>query len=164
RPAPVQLTWLGYWASTGLSAMDFVLCDATAVPLEAQDQFTEQVWYLPDTRLCFTPPAGAHDLAVAQTPALATGYVTFGSFENLTKVNAAVLRLWARVLQAVPGSRLRIQATQLKDPVQRLGLLQRMAAAGIDEGVLKLVEPSDRLRYLAAYGDLISDLPQPPPW
>lgn len=57
RPAPVQVSWLGYWASTGLPAMDWVLADRVSVPLDHETDFMERIWYLPDTRLCFSPPA-----------------------------------------------------------------------------------------------------------
>ena len=63
KPAPVQVSWLGYFATTGVAEMDYLLADQVGVPEAQQAQFTESVWYLPDTRLCFTAPAA--DLAVA---------------------------------------------------------------------------------------------------
>ena len=59
RPAPVQLSWLGYWASTGVSEIDYVLADEGCVPIGNEHQFTERIWRLPQTRLYFTPPAAS---------------------------------------------------------------------------------------------------------
>lgn len=154
RLASVQVSWLGYWASTGLPAMDFLLADPTSVPPEHRAQFTESIWYLPETRLCFTPPAGPDVPQVSDLPALRTGHITFGSFQRLTKLNDEVLRLWARVLHALPDSHLRLQSTQMKDPSARASLLQRLAAAGIETARVQLAPPGTRLEYLAAHAEV----------
>lgn len=114
RPAPVQVSWLGYWASTGLETMDYLLADPITLPVEQQKNFTESIWYLPETRLCFSPPETAGE--VAPTPALERGYITFGSYQNLRKVSSSVLDAWASVLQLVPESRFRWQCPQFADP------------------------------------------------
>lgn len=154
RPAPVQVTWLGYWASTGLPTMDWLLADPTSIPPDRRAHFTESIWYLPDTRLCFTPPAGAGVPPVSVLPARDAGYVTFGSFQRLTKLNDDVLALWARVMQALPESRLRLQSRQMQDRTARAHLLQRLQVAGIDAQRVQLVEASARLEYLAAHAEV----------
>jgi protein O-GlcNAc transferase len=154
RPAPVQVSWLGYWASTGLTTMDYLLADPISVPPEHRAHFTESVWWLPDTRLCFTPPVGPGVPKVSPPPALQAGHITFGSFQRLTKLNDSVLRLWARVLHAVPGARLRLQSTQMKDPSACSNLLQRLATAGIDTARVQLAQPGTRLEYLAAHAEV----------
>jgi predicted O-linked N-acetylglucosamine transferase (SPINDLY family) len=157
RPAPVQVTWLGYFASTGLAEIDYLLADAVGVPPEHQGHFTETVWYLPVTRLCFSVPAGAP--AVAPLPALRNGAVTFGSFQNLAKLNDDVLALWARVLHALPSSRLRVQHKRLLDHVVAETLLRRLQQIGIAADRISLQGPMPRHEYLAAHGevDLILD-------
>jgi predicted O-linked N-acetylglucosamine transferase (SPINDLY family) len=151
KPAPVQLTWLGYFATTGLPAMDYFLADRHSLPEEAQSQFTESVWYLPETRLCFTRPDA--EIPVAPLPALRNGHLTFGSFNNLSKLNARVVNLWVRLLEAVPGSRLLIKAKQLHEPDARNDLLR--AFGGRIAGDRLLIEgPSPRPQYLARYGDV----------
>jgi protein O-GlcNAc transferase len=154
RPAPVQASWLGYWASTGVPAIDHVLADAISVPAEKRAQFSENVWYLPDTRLCFSAPAIAGVPEVAPLPALAKGHVTFGSFQRLIKLNDAVLGLWARVLHAVPDACLRLQASQLSDPAARDQVCARLAAVGIDASRVQLAGPSSRIDYLAAHAEV----------
>jgi FkbM family methyltransferase len=129
KPAPVQVTWLGLPNTTGVQEMDYVLGDAIATPPETAGQFTEKIWRLPDCYVCFSAPH--HSLEVVSLPALATGRVTFGSFNNLTKMNDAVVELWARVLLAVPGSRLYLKTSQLNDTGMRELTLRRFAVWGI---------------------------------
>ena len=145
KPAPVQVSWLGYFATTGVAEIDYLLADPVSVPPQHQDHFTETIWYLPDTRLCFTPPQ--HAPAVAPLPALANGFVTFGSFQNLAKLNDEVLALWARVLAALPGSRLRLQNKQLVDATSaRASRSQRLQHVGIAAERVSLHGPMPRRR------------------
>lgn len=152
RPAPVQATWLGYFATTGVAAIDYLIADAATVPPDTREQFTEQVWRLPRTRLCFTPPAEAP--AVAALPAVANGRVTFGAFQALSKVTDAVLALWARVLREVPGSRLRLQSPQLGDEATRDALRRRMQAQGLDPARVVLHGRSSRAAYFEAHAEV----------
>ena len=154
RQAPVQVTWLGYWASTGLATMDYLLADPVSVPPETRSQFCETVWYLPQTRFCFTAPSSTAAPEPAESPVRRNGHVTFGSFQRLTKLNASVLALWSRVLKAVPGSHLRIQAKELATPASHARLLQRFSLAGIPASRIELVGPSSRETYFAAHSDV----------
>ncbi|MEO8751342.1 MAG: tetratricopeptide repeat protein [Casimicrobiaceae bacterium] len=150
KPAPVQASWLGYFATTGIAEMDYVLGDPCVTPASEERQFTERIWRLPESYLCFTPPAVA--LAVGTLPALASGRVTFGCFNNLDKMNDEVVALWSRVLHAVAGSRLFLKTLQLADAGVRAETLRRFAAAGIADDRLVLEGPSPRADLLAAYG------------
>src|SRR5262249_31415886 len=84
KPAPVQASWLGYFATTGIAGMDYLIADPVTLPESEEKYFTERIWRLPETRLCFTAPAVRVD--VAPLPALDNGYVTFGCFNNLAKM------------------------------------------------------------------------------
>ena len=130
KPAPVTATWLGYSGTTGIETMDYIIADRFVAPPGSEDQFTESVWRMPDSYLCFGPPADAPE--VAPLPALANGFVTFGSFNNLNKINPATLKLWARVLEAVPNSRLVIKNKPLDKPDVADGIRRELAAAGAD--------------------------------
>ncbi|MDP3701016.1 MAG: tetratricopeptide repeat protein [Hylemonella sp.] len=149
KPAPLQVSWLGYFATTGLSAMDYFLADPWTLPPGQEPFFTEQVWRLPETRLCFTPPRSR--VQVGTLPALSQGYVTFGCFNKLGKMNDSVVQLWARVLQAVPGSRLFLKCGQLADDHLRQRTFERFASQGIQAERLILEGHSERSDYLAAY-------------
>ncbi len=149
KPAPVQVAWLGYFATTGVAAMDYLIADPWTLPETEEIYFTEKIWRLPETRLCFTPPDV--DVAVAPLPALTIGYITFGCFNNLTKVNDAVVALWARVLASVPNSRLFLKTKQLNEAAVRQSVAERFAAHGIGVGRIILEGSEPRAKYLAAY-------------
>ena len=157
KPAPVQVTWLGYFATTGMAEMDYILADRAGVPHPDDRQFTEAVWYLPQTRLCFTPP----DIAVPvnELPAKGKGFLSFGCFQNLLKINTDTVRLWAEVLCAIPSSRLVIQYPNpnAERAIQRL--LGNFRQCGIAPDRIEFSEPMDREAYLMAYQaiDLILD-------
>jgi protein O-GlcNAc transferase len=104
KPAPVQVTYLGYPCSTGISQIDYCLTDHVCDPPDDPPKFVEQLWRLEGSFCCFEPLGEAP--AVAPLPAAKNGYVTFGSLHGLAKLNDQVLDLWCRLLRAVPGSRL----------------------------------------------------------
>ncbi|MDN2708729.1 glycosyltransferase [Janthinobacterium sp. SUN118] len=157
RPAPVQATWLGYFATTGVAQIDYLLGDRFVAPPGEADQFTETLWRMPDSYLCFTAPE--FDLAVAPLPALENGYVTFACFNNLGKMNDDVVAVWARVLQQVPDARLFLKNPQLGDAGVRTHTLARFAAHGIPAVRLRLEGPSSRQELLATYqqADIVLD-------
>ena len=159
RPAPVQATWLGYFATTGVPAIDYVLADRVSVPETQRDRFTETVWYLPDSRFCFTPPASAGQREAAPLPALRGGGITFGCFQNLLKLNDAVLAAWGRVLGGLPQARLRVQNASMGFAAARAHLLDRLGRAGIESSRVTLTGQLPRDEYLLAHAevDLILD-------
>ncbi|MFI4979305.1 MAG: tetratricopeptide repeat protein, partial [Nevskiales bacterium] len=149
KPAPVQASWLGYFATTGVAAMDYFIADPWTLPETEEVNFTEKIWRLPETRLCFTPPDA--DVDISPLPALTNGRLTFGCFNNLSKMNDAVVALWARVLHAVPQSRLFLKAPQLSEASVRQSVLEHFAAYRIGADRLLLEGPSPRRDYLATY-------------
>ena len=107
RAAPVQVSYLGYPSSTGLATMDYRITDAiTDPPVPADEWHCERLLRLPDSQWCFrpfgTPPAAG------PLPAREAGFVTFGSFNNLTKASDTLLRCWVQILVNLPASRLRL--------------------------------------------------------
>jgi predicted O-linked N-acetylglucosamine transferase (SPINDLY family) len=152
KPAPVQASWLGYFATTGLAEMDYLLADAVGVPENQRDQFTETLWYLPDTRLCFTPPNV--EIEVAALPALSNGAITFGCFQNLAKVNDEVLAAWGEIFAALPKATLRMQCKQLGERAQADQLLARLQRYGIAPERVNIHGAVTRDAYLAAHAEV----------
>ncbi|KAL2487105.1 putative UDP-N-acetylglucosamine--peptide N-acetylglucosaminyltransferase SPINDLY [Abeliophyllum distichum] len=104
RPAPVQVTWIGYPNTTGLPTIDYRITDALADPPDEKQKHVEELVRLSGSFLCYTPSPEAGP--VSPTPALSNGFITFGSFNNLAKITPKVLQVWARILCAIPNSRL----------------------------------------------------------
>jgi predicted O-linked N-acetylglucosamine transferase (SPINDLY family) len=157
KPAPLQASWLGYFATTGLLAMDYVIADEVGVPLANQCQFVERIKYLPETRLCFTAPDA--DVAVSLLPAITNKFITFGCFQNMAKVGDEVLDLWTEVLTALPSARLRWQCKAFNDVSIAKDLKQRFSRRDIDSNRIDLVGSLKRDAYLEAHHqvDMILD-------
>jgi predicted O-linked N-acetylglucosamine transferase (SPINDLY family) len=152
KPAPVQVSWMGYLASSGIPGMDYLLADPVSVQESQREHFTETVWYLPDSLYCFTPPVASARLAPTSLPALRNGYITFGCFQNTSKVTDAVLAVWGRILQLLPQARLRLQIKQLKEQDEREHMQQRLARAGVGpERVMMEGTVLSREGYLATH-------------
>jgi protein O-GlcNAc transferase len=130
RPAPIQISYLGYPNTTGLPQIDYRITDHVADRDDADDFHTETLIRLPRCFLAFAAPDHAPE--IEPPPVLRNGYVTFGSFNNLAKVNDKVVALWAQVLRGVPGSRLLLKASGSGDPTARQHLRGAFAAAGVD--------------------------------
>ncbi len=128
RAAPVQIGYLGYPDSTGLETMDYRITDATTdMPLVADSWHCERLLRLPDSQWCFRPfgtqtPPGP-------LPALAAGFVTFGSFNNLIKASDTLLRCWAQILVKLPNSHLRL--TRIRSPQRAAEIVRLFEASGI---------------------------------
>lgn len=115
KPAPIQISWLGYPNTSGLDAMDYRLTDAIADPLGETDHFhTERLIRLPVSAWCYRAPGVSPP--VAPLPALTNGYVTFGSFNAMQKINEELLSLWAEILHNVPESRLYLKNKAIAFP------------------------------------------------
>jgi predicted O-linked N-acetylglucosamine transferase (SPINDLY family) len=149
KPAPVQATWLGLFATTGVPGMDYIIADPYLVPDDEAQYFTEEVWPLAEIWFCLSPPHVAPE--PGPPPALANGTVTFGCFNHLDKMTDVVVALWARVLLAVPGSRLLLKTRQLRDNIARQNTLARFAVHGIGPERLMLEESSPPADYFTAY-------------
>lgn len=164
RPAPTQVSWLGYFASTGLPEMDYIIGDPVSTPVETTEWFSEKVYRMPRTRLCMNIPSPQGEIPVLPPPCLRNGYVTFGSYQQATKITPRVLALWARILQAVPRSRLRIQTAAVDTPSMRDRLVRDLQQANIDLARVTLLGSYELERYLESHGEvdiLLDTFPYP---
>ncbi|HET9404729.1 MAG TPA: tetratricopeptide repeat protein, partial [Burkholderiales bacterium] len=154
KPAPVQVTWLGYPDTTGLRAMDYRLTDAFADPMQVTDRFhTEKLVRLANGFLCYQPPADVPE--PGEPPSLRTGRVTFGSFNNLAKVTASMVEIWAQLLHRMPNTKLLIKAFGLSADSAKQALEARFADHGIPAERLTLLPPESSTRsHLSRYHDI----------
>ena len=147
KPAPIQMSWIGYPGTTGLQAMDYFLSDAFILPPgEFDAQFVEKIVQLPACAP-FLPPKV--NIQPNTLPALTNGYITFGSFNRLSKLNNDVIACWSELLTQVPNSQL-ILGAMSKDE-SYLKLIDQFGQHGIDASRLSFHERSDMPNYLALH-------------
>jgi predicted O-linked N-acetylglucosamine transferase (SPINDLY family) len=149
KPAPIQITWIGYEGTTGLEAMDYLLADRHVVPQGSECFYREQVLRMPDGYLCYDPPKVAPP--VGPLPALKSGSVTFGSFNNPAKITPEVVAVWAAILRAAPTARLIMKYRGLGETTVKQRFLDLFAAQGVEPRRLELQPWSSYADYLATY-------------
>lgn len=152
KPAPVQASWLGWFNSTGLKAIDYVIVDPLMVQAGEEQFFVEQPVHLPHGRFCYTPPFLCPD--VEPLPALANGYVTFGCFNNLSKISDQVVSLWAAILNQTPDSRLVLKSPYFRDYEIRRRFKRSFEVHGISTERLELRPESLHFFMMSEYGDI----------
>ena len=128
KPAPVQVSWLGYPFTSGVRAIDYRICDARQVGSGTSSLLVEEPFIVPGASVAFAPP---DDPAPAPLPCAANGYVTFGSVNGLDKVDDEVVAVWAEVLRRVPTSRFLMKARGLHDARLQQHFVDRFAGHGI---------------------------------
>ncbi|MFT5299627.1 MAG: protein O-GlcNAc transferase [Mariniblastus sp.] len=136
KPAPIQITWLGYPGTTGLSCIDYIIADRHTIPAEQHHFYSEQPLHLPDCFLSFTCPDDAD--AVGSLPATRLGKITFGCFSDIEKLTAETISIWSRVLLAVPTSRLFLKNEALCDASVKSRVKDRFGENGISNERLRL--------------------------
>jgi predicted O-linked N-acetylglucosamine transferase (SPINDLY family) len=148
RPAPIQVSWLGYPNTTGLTAIDYRLTSEIQDPESDESFHTESLVRLPCGTNCFEPPDNAPD--VQSPPSIATGTVTFGSLHRPQKISPPVLDLWARVLNANPTSRLLLFNTMF-DSETRVRVQRELVQRGVVEDRIEIRNRMDHQGYLHQY-------------
>ena len=148
RPAPRQACFIGYPGTTGFRPVDFLIADARLIPPQSEHLYSERIARLPHSFLCFTPPPG---MPTPEPVAAAGGPVTFGSLSHLPKLGPETVRLWARVLRAVPGARLLLKCAAFAEDPPRNALAAAFAAEGVAPERLSLEGPSPFAEAMARY-------------
>jgi len=147
KPAPIQIAWLAYPGTTGLSTIDYRITDPYIDPPEGVDEpYVEQSIRLPDAFWCYDPLR--KEPAVGALPALQTGHITFGCLNSFSKINSPTLELWAGVLRAVAGSRLILLAPGGSARERTVSEFERL---GIDAARVEFVNRRPRAQYLELY-------------
>ncbi len=152
KPAPVQAAWIGYFGTTGMATIDYVLLDPISAPAGAESGYSESVVRLPYGRFAVKAPDYAPDLV--DPPCVPHGFVTFGSFNNVAKVGPDVIRVWAEILRANPEARLILKWMSLHEDGLRRRLLDAFAEAGVSPDRIELRGPSSHRDSMSEYGDI----------
>jgi len=149
KPAPVQVTYLGYPDTTGMGQVDYRLTDELSTPSALQQYYAEELVHLPEGFLCYRPPEFAPQ--VDPLPSLKHGHVTFGSFNDTSKVNGPLMVLWAQVLGAIPGSRLLVKSRAGDDPKVRQIVLDQFREVGVTSDRIRIEGQRPAIEYLRLY-------------
>ena len=142
RAAPVQIHYLGYFASTGLTEMDYLIGDRVLTPPELDWHFTERIWRLPRVRASYNSKS---DAPPTRWQPDKNGTIWIGSFNNLGKLTPATLALWAKVLHALPQARLLLKTKEFTDEVNRHRILNEIGCHGIPIERVELNDSSSTL-------------------
>ena len=150
KPAPVQASWLAYPGSTGLPEIDYIVSDPSTSPADCAAFYSEKIWRLPITRFCFMPSAAspAPGMPAPDAP------ITFACFNNISKINPAVLALWKAILDGLPAARLLFKYATLDDPSGRAWLGAQLSAAGIDTSRVDMRGWTPYTQSLGDYADV----------
>ncbi|HEY3275872.1 MAG TPA: hypothetical protein VGJ94_04570, partial [Syntrophorhabdaceae bacterium] len=150
KPAPLQVTWAGYMATTGLTAMDYIIADRHEIPEGSERFYTERVIRMNDSFVCYEPPPYAPP--VSGLPALTRHYVTFGCFNLLCKISEQVIDVWAEILTRLPGSRLLLKTKELSCKSTGERYLSLFSQRGIDSGRIELLGRTPHREHMESYG------------
>ncbi len=157
RVAPIQATWIGYSGTTGLSAMDYIICDGTVLPTEHEADYSETPLRMPHSYLSMISPSGImkkFQPDIGPRPPSNADRIVFGSFNTLAKLTDELLDTWVRILTAVDGSTLLLRARQLNDDGVKADLLVRFQQRGLTADRVTLEGNTSRKGMLAAYRDV----------
>ena len=151
RPAPLQVSWIGYPNTSGLPQMDYFLTDSACDPPGMTEHlFSESLWRLPRIFCCYLPHMEFP--AVMPSPYLANRFVTFGSFNNFAKVTRQQITLWARILREVSRSRIYLKSLSLGEPSVKKSVLAQFASQGVDSDRIDMrVVTTTKLEHLNEY-------------
>ena len=150
KPAPIQVTWAGFLHSTGLKEIDYIIGDPYVTPVENKDHFVEKIWQLPKI-WCHLSSSDIKNINTESTPALKNNYITFGSFNNLHKMNELVISTWSKILNLVPNSVLFIKTGQLESYLFKNKIIKQFLKNGVFQNRLILDESSKREDLLYSY-------------
>jgi predicted O-linked N-acetylglucosamine transferase (SPINDLY family) len=139
KPAPVQITWLGFPATTGMSAMDYRITDIHAEPPgQGDDLSVEKLWRLPHIFCCYSGAGRPVEMS-AVPPHAENGFITFGCFNNFGKVTDEALRAWAEILRRVPGSKLMLEVAGLESPRLQANIRSRLQGAEMPQQSVSVI-------------------------
>lgn len=152
RPAPLLVAWGDYVNTRGLAAMDLLLGDAHHTPAEDDALYIEKVVRFAPDYVCYRPPAYAPGVTAA--PVLANGYVTFGTFSEVTKIGSDAVARWAAVLAAIPTARFLLNGYLFKDTARQARIAALFGEAGIGAERLIFRTGGAHAEFLAQYADV----------
>jgi predicted O-linked N-acetylglucosamine transferase (SPINDLY family) len=153
KPAPIQVTWLGYPNTTGLPTIDYRFTDALADPPGMTDKYCREKLYRLPNFLCYQPPEFTP--GISPLPARTTGHITFGCFNNSNKITDEVVAVWAKIMKRVPGSKMVLKTSNLGDSLALSAFRKKFQKNGIDPDRIECFQGfRNKSDHLMTYADI----------
>jgi len=153
RAAPIQLTWAAYLATTGIKEIDYIIGDTYVTPIDTKEYFSERIINLPNI-WCHMSTSNISKIDTVETPALKNGYITYGSFNNLNKINNEVIKVWSEILKKNSSSRLIIKNPNLDHYLAKKILFEKFRKNGVGNEQVILEGRSSREDLLKKYNSI----------
>ena len=154
KAAPIQITWCGYLNSTGIREIDYIIGDPYVTPLKDQFKYTEKILQMPKIWNCFSKP-NYSDIKIAnETPYIKNKYITFGSFNQLNKINSAVMKLWSGIILHAKTAKLLIIAPELSDEKVKDRMYKKFFNLGINKEKIIMKGKQPRNKLLSEYNNI----------
>ena len=154
RAAPIQITWCGYLNSTGIKEIDYIIGDPYVTPAEDQFKYTEKILQMPKIWNCFSKPNYSDIKIMNETPYIKNKYITFGSFNQLKKINNVVIELWSKILQHTQTTKLLIIAPELDDEKVKNRIYKKFFNYGINKNKIIMKGRQLRNKLLLEYNNI----------
>ena len=152
-PAPILVKWVGgLISSTGLKTIDYLISDNIETPEGSDKYYTEKLIRMPNDYICYDPPLYLPPLS--DNPVKSKGYITFGCFNNATKINEVLLRQWSVIMHAVPDSRLFLKSFNFENEGLQERVLSQLEMNGISRDRVRIEGRSPHKELLACYNDV----------
>jgi len=161
KPAPIQVSWLGYSGTTGLKTLDYVLCDPWEIPEEEEEYFTEKPWRLANTRHCYSEPE--EPVHVGPLPAKENGYVTYGVFQRHSKITPEIIECFSAIINAAPGRRLAFRGHGFDELDVQTDVLAAFERFGVEKAQIIFLKRTSRESFFQNYNKVDIAL-SPFPW
>ena len=153
KPSPLQVSWAAYLASTGIKEIDYIIGDAYCTPKTDTKNYTEKIIQMPDIWSCLST-SDIKNIPTASTPALKNGYITFGCFNNLNKINKSLINIWSKILYQIPNSKIFLKNSQFNININKDNVLKIFKENKIKLDRIIIESGSPRNGFLNCYNNI----------
>jgi predicted O-linked N-acetylglucosamine transferase (SPINDLY family) len=153
KSSPLQVSWAAYLASTGIKEMDYIIGDRHCTPKTDTKNYTEKIVQMPDIWSCLST-SDIKNIPTASTPALKNGYITFGCFNNLNKINKSLIGIWSKILYQIPNSKIFLKNSQFNISINKDNVLKIFEDNKIKLDRIIIETGSPRNKFLNSYNNI----------
>jgi len=153
KPASMQVSWAAYLATTGIKEIDYIIGDPYCTPKTDSKNYVEKIMQLPDIWSCLST-SDIKNIPITSTPALKNGYITFGCFNNLNKINKNLINIWSKILYQIPNSKIFLKNSNFNININKDNVLRIFEENNIKLDRIILESDSPRNKLLNSYNNI----------